>query len=114
MAELGLCEPPSQSSTFHSHLDLDLDQLPHGCALSALSSDDDNDSDPEEAMTPERAVRLWGGGRDLKSHCSSGLSSRDNSALTLTDSDHEHHKSEDESGERKAVAVFVPNTHPLR
>lgn len=91
LAELGLCEPPSQSSTFHS----DLDQVQHGYALSA-GSDLDNDSDPEEAMTPERAVRMWAG-RDMKSRCSSGLSSRENSALTLTDSEHEH-KSEDESG----------------
>ncbi|XP_076131231.1 teneurin-2 isoform X3 [Alosa pseudoharengus] len=91
LAELGLCEPPSQSSTFHS----DLDQVQHGYALSA-ASDPDNESDPEEAMTPERAVRMWGG-RGLKSRCSSGLSSRDNSALTLTDSEHEH-KSDDESG----------------
>ncbi|XP_063059873.1 teneurin-2 [Engraulis encrasicolus] len=94
LADLGLCDPPSQSRTFHS----DLTQVQHGhgyaCGLGAAS---DNESDPDEAMTPERAVRLWSGG-GLKSRCSSGLSSRENSALTLTDSDREHNKSDDESG----------------
>jgi hypothetical protein len=47
-------------------------------------------------MSPERAVQLWGG-HGIKSRRSSGLSSRENSALTLTDSDNEH-KSDDESG----------------
>ncbi|XP_045549339.1 teneurin-1-like [Salmo salar] len=46
-------------------------------------------------MSPERAVQLWGG-HGIKSRRSSGLSSRENSALTLTDSDNEH-KSDDES-----------------
>lgn len=61
-----------------------------------LSAGYDADSDPEGLMTPEHAVQLW---RDqgLKSHHSSGLSSPDHSALTLTDSENEH-RTDDESG----------------
>ncbi|XP_028838153.1 teneurin-2 isoform X4 [Denticeps clupeoides] len=88
-AELGVCDPPGQQGSYRG----DLVQLQHGYNLSAAS---DNDSDPEGVMTPERAVQLWSG-QGLKSRHSSGLSSRENSALTLTDSENEH-KSDDESG----------------
>lgn len=46
-------------------------------------------------MSPEHAIRLWG--RGIKSRRSSGLSSRENSALTLTDSDNDN-KSDEENG----------------
>ncbi|KAM6986662.1 teneurin-2 [Aplochiton taeniatus] len=49
-------------------------------------------------MTPERAVQLWAGHSPVvKSGRSSCLSSRENSALTLTDSDNDY-KTDDESG----------------
>ncbi|XP_031664030.1 teneurin-2-like [Oncorhynchus kisutch] len=101
LAELGVSDQPAQTQTqtqtqhqaaYHSsHSELGL--LQRGYSLSAGS---DADSDPEGAMSPERAVQLWGG-HAIKSRRSSGLSSRENSALTLTDSDNEH-KSDDESG----------------
>uniref|UniRef100_A0A674BQX6 Teneurin-2 n=1 Tax=Salmo trutta TaxID=8032 RepID=A0A674BQX6_SALTR len=75
----------------HEHQEY-LGLLQRGYSLSAGS---DPDSDPEGVMSPERAVQLWGG-HAIKSRRSSGLSSRENSALTLTDSDNEH-KSDDES-----------------
>lgn len=88
LAELGVCEP-QQQSVYCSDLGL----VQQGYSMSAAY---DADSDPEGLMTPEHAVQLW---RDqvLKSHHSSGLSSPDQSALTLTDSENEH-KTDDESG----------------
>lgn len=68
--------------------------LPHrGYSLSAGS---DADTENEAVMSPEHAMRLWG--RGVKSGRSSCLSSRSNSALTLTDTEHEN-KSDSESGE---------------
>ncbi|KAI4889913.1 hypothetical protein NFI96_001786 [Prochilodus magdalenae] len=90
LAELGVCEPPPQQSVYCSDLSL----VQRGYSLSTGS---DADSDPEGVMTPERAVQLWSG-QGLKSCRSSGLSSPDHSALTLTDSENEH-KTDDESGE---------------
>lgn len=99
LAELGVSDQQAQhqhqtqhQAAYHSsHSELGL--LQRGYSLSAGS---DADSDPEGVMSPERAVQLWGG-HGIKSRRSSGLSSRENSALTLTDSDNEH-KSDDESG----------------
>ncbi|XP_042526153.1 teneurin-2 isoform X3 [Dipodomys spectabilis] len=88
LAELSMCEPSPHRSTYCS----DLGILHQGFSLSTGS---DADSDTEGGMSPEHAIRLWG--RGLKSRRSSGLSSRENSALTLTDSDNEN-KSEDENG----------------
>ena len=93
LAELGMGESPG--------LQGDLSLLQHSFALSN-ASDQDPDSDPEGVMTPERAVQLWAGGHGLKSRLSSSLSSRANSALTLTDSDNEH-KTDDESGRREVL-----------
>ncbi|XP_072518552.1 teneurin-2 isoform X4 [Salminus brasiliensis] len=89
LAELGVCEPPQQQSVYCSDLSL----VQRGYSLSTAS---DADSDPEGLMTPERAVQLWSG-QGLKTCRSSGLSSPDHSALTLTDSENEH-KTDDESG----------------
>lgn len=56
-----------------------------------------SDADTEnEVMSPEHAMRLWG--RGVKTGRSSCLSSRSNSALTLTDTEHEN-KSDSENGE---------------
>ncbi|XP_056431085.1 teneurin-2 isoform X7 [Hyla sarda] len=88
LAELGICEPSPHQGGFCS----DVGILHQTYALSAGS---DIDSDNEGGMSPEHAIRLWG--RSIKSRRSSGLSSRENSALTLTDSDNEN-KSDEENG----------------
>uniref|UniRef100_A0AAY5EQA9 Teneurin-2 n=1 Tax=Electrophorus electricus TaxID=8005 RepID=A0AAY5EQA9_ELEEL len=71
----------------------DLGLLHRGYPPSAGS---DADSDPEGSISPEQAMGLWGT-RGVKSRRSSGLSSRENSALTLTDSENDN-KSDEESG----------------
>ncbi|XDB51790.1 hypothetical protein AB1E18_005342 [Capra hircus] len=81
LAELGICEPSPHRSGYCS----DMGILHQGYSLSTGS---DADSDTEGGMSPEHAIRLWG--RGIKSRRSSGLSSRENSALTLTDSDNEN------------------------
>ncbi|XP_052614519.1 teneurin-2 isoform X9 [Peromyscus californicus insignis] len=88
LAELGICEPSPHRTGYCS----DMGILHQGYSLSTGS---DADSDTEGGMSPEHAIRLWG--RGIKSRRSSGLSSRENSALTLTDSDNEN-KSDDENG----------------
>ncbi|XP_031754652.1 teneurin-2-like [Xenopus tropicalis] len=88
LAELGICEPSPHRSGYCS----DIGILHQGYALSAPS---DADSDTEGGLSPEHAIRLWG--RSIKSRRSSGLSSRENSALTLTDSENEN-KSDEENG----------------
>ncbi|KAK3535924.1 hypothetical protein QTP70_021225 [Hemibagrus guttatus] len=88
LAELGICEPTSHQNTYCPNLG-----LLHGYTLSAGS---DADSDPEGPISPERAMQLWST-RNVKSRHSSGQSSHENSALTLTDSENEN-KSDDESG----------------
>ncbi|KAH0616118.1 hypothetical protein JD844_026997 [Phrynosoma platyrhinos] len=76
--------------------------LPHrGYSISAGS---DADTENEGVMSPEHAMRLWG--RGVKSGRSSCLSSRSNSALTLTDTEHEN-KSDSENG--KSFSVFEFN-----
>ncbi|XP_066504597.1 teneurin-2 isoform X2 [Hoplias malabaricus] len=87
LAELGICEPAPHQNAYCPELG-----LLHGYTLNASS---DADSDPEGPISPERAMQLWST-RDIKSRRSSGLSSRENSALTLTDSENEN-KSDDES-----------------
>ncbi|KAJ8337691.1 hypothetical protein SKAU_G00366570 [Synaphobranchus kaupii] len=54
LAELGICDPAPHPSAYCSDLGL----LHRGYSLSAGS---DADSDPEGALSPERAVQLWGG-----------------------------------------------------
>lgn len=102
LAELGICEPSPHRSGYCSDMGL----LHQGYSLSAGS---DADSDTEGGMSPEHAIRLWG--RGIKSRRSSGLSSRENSALTLTDSDNEN-KSDDENGRpASSIRLFhVPGT----
>ena len=60
--------------------------LPHRDYLVSVGSDADTETDG--IMSPEHAVRLWG--RNTKSGRSSCLSSRANSNLTLTDTEHEN------------------------
>ncbi|XP_030069257.1 teneurin-2-like [Microcaecilia unicolor] len=87
LTELGICDPSPHRSGYCS----DIGMLHQGYSLSTGS---DGDSDTERGLSPEHAIRLWG--RGIKSRRSSGLSSRDNSALTLTDSDNEN-KSDEEN-----------------
>uniref|UniRef100_A0A6I8SWH5 Teneurin-1 n=1 Tax=Xenopus tropicalis TaxID=8364 RepID=A0A6I8SWH5_XENTR len=63
----------------------------HGYPLE-MGSDVDTET---EAVSPDRALRMWM--REMKSEHSSCLSSRANSALSLTDTDHER-KSDGENG----------------
>ncbi|XP_071402018.1 teneurin-2-like, partial [Centroberyx affinis] len=94
LAELGVCEPPPPPHPAAVPYCPDLGLLQRGYSLSAGS---DADSDPEGPLSPERAIQLWAGRGGVKSRRSSGVSSRENSALTLTDSDNDN-KSDDESG----------------
>ncbi|KAK7922545.1 hypothetical protein WMY93_009447 [Mugilogobius chulae] len=94
LAELGVCEPTP-------HLTPPLSPT-GGYALSAGS---DADSDPEGPLSPDRAIQLWAGRGGVKSRRSSGVSSRENSALTLTDSENEN-KSDDETADNCSVVNY--------
>lgn len=61
--------------------------LPHRDYSVSVGSDPDTETDG--IMSPEHAVRLWGRS-NTKSGRSSCLSSRANSNLTLTDTEHEN------------------------
>ncbi|KAJ7402703.1 teneurin-3-like protein [Pitangus sulphuratus] len=88
LRQLGVCEPAARRGlAFCAEMG-----LPHrGYSISAGS---DADTENEGVMSPEHAMRLWG--RGVKSGRSSCLSSRSNSALTLTDTEHEN-KSDSEN-----------------
>lgn len=65
----------------------------------------DVDADSQAVMSPERAMRLWGrGGVAKTSGRSSCLSSRSNSVLTLTDTEHEN-KSDSDNGRTTSLPV---------
>uniref|UniRef100_A0A8C2FU75 Teneurin transmembrane protein 3 n=1 Tax=Cyprinus carpio TaxID=7962 RepID=A0A8C2FU75_CYPCA len=90
LRQLGICEPATRRGlAFCAEMG-----LPHrGYSVGAGS---DMDTENEGVMSPERAMRLWG--RGVKSGRNSCLSSRSNSVLTLTDTEHEN-KSDSENGE---------------
>uniref|UniRef100_A0A8C0FR77 Teneurin-4 n=1 Tax=Bubo bubo TaxID=30461 RepID=A0A8C0FR77_BUBBB len=67
--------------------------LPH-CGYS-ISAGSDADTEADVVMSPEHPVRLWG--RNTKSGRSSCLSSRANSNLTLTDTEHENTETDSEN-----------------
>ncbi|KAJ8014931.1 hypothetical protein DPEC_G00020890 [Dallia pectoralis] len=98
LAELGVCDPAPIHPAAPTYCP-DLGLLQRGYSLSA-GSDPDADLDHEGSLSPERAIQLWTGGPGtgggLKSRPGSALSSRENSALTLTDSDNDN-KSDQES-----------------
>ncbi|MFT7796254.1 hypothetical protein Z043-124042 [Arapaima gigas] len=97
LAELAVCDTPVHPGLYQQ------DPGPAQRAYSPnLASDVDSDADVEEVMSPERAIQLWSG-CNTKSRRSSGLSSRENSVLTLTDSDNDG-KSDNESVNR----CFLP------
>eukprot|EP00062_Callorhinchus_milii_P011112 gi/632956729/ref/XP_007894105.1/ PREDICTED: teneurin-3-like isoform X1 [Callorhinchus milii] len=89
LRELGICEPATRRGlAFCAEMG-----LPHrGYSVNTGS---DADTENEGVMSPEHAMRLWG--RGVKSARSSCLSSRSNSALTLTDTEHENNKSDSEN-----------------
>ncbi|TKS69407.1 Teneurin-3 [Collichthys lucidus] len=92
LRQLGICEPPSRRGlAFCSEMG-----LPHrGFSVGTAQ---DLDADSQAVMSPERAMRLWGRGALGKSSGrSSCLSSRSNSVLTLTDTEHEN-KSDSDNG----------------
>lgn len=60
--------------------------LPH-CGYS-MGTSSDADMEADTVLSPEHPVRLWG--RSTRSGRSSCLSSRANSNLTLTDTEHEN------------------------
>ncbi|GCC21958.1 hypothetical protein chiPu_0000341 [Chiloscyllium punctatum] len=95
LTELGICEPSPHRSTAYCP---DMGILHRGYSLS------DADSDTEGAISPEHAIRLWG--RGIKSRRSSGLSSRENSALTLTDSENEK-DSDEEAGQKQSLSHYL-------
>ncbi|EAX04705.1 hCG2025760, isoform CRA_d, partial [Homo sapiens] len=90
LRQLGVCEPATRRGlAFCAEMG-----LPHrGYSISAGS---DADTENEAVMSPEHAMRLWG--RGVKSGRSSCLSSRSNSALTLTDTEHENKSDSENEG----------------
>uniref|UniRef100_A0A8C6IIK3 Teneurin transmembrane protein 3 n=1 Tax=Mus spicilegus TaxID=10103 RepID=A0A8C6IIK3_MUSSI len=98
LRQLGVCESATRRGVaFCAEMG-----LPHrGYSISAGS---DADTENEAVMSPEHAMRLWG--RGVKSGRSSCLSSRSNSALTLTDTEHEN-RSDSESGKSHCLLYYV-------
>ncbi|XP_061628035.1 teneurin-3 isoform X3 [Phyllopteryx taeniolatus] len=87
---LGICEPPSR----HGLVLCSEMGLPHRGFSVATAQDLDVDS--HAVLSPERAMHLWDrGGLGKSSRRSSCLSSRSNSALTLTDTEHENKSDSD-------------------
>uniref|UniRef100_A0A8C6RSI5 Teneurin-1 n=1 Tax=Nannospalax galili TaxID=1026970 RepID=A0A8C6RSI5_NANGA len=88
--EMEFCEAPP---TLCSGYQTDMRSVSrHGYQLEIGS---DVDTETEGAVSPDHALRMWI--RGMKSEHSSCLSSRANSALSLTDTDHER-KSDGENG----------------
>ncbi|XP_029785859.1 teneurin-1 isoform X2 [Suricata suricatta] len=88
--EMEFCETPH---TLCSGYQTDMHSISrHGYQLEMGS---DVDTETEGAVSPDHALRMWI--RGMKSEHSSCLSSRANSALSLTDTDHER-KSDGENG----------------
>ena len=83
LRDLGFGEAlPSHAATYRTDLG-----MPHRDYSVSVGSDADTETDG--IMSPEHAVRLWGRS-NTKSGRSSCLSSRANSNLTLTDTEHEN------------------------
>ncbi|RXN04450.1 teneurin-3 isoform X1 [Labeo rohita] len=100
LRQLGICEPATRRGlAFCAEMG-----LPHrGYSVGAGS---DVDTENEGVMSPERAMRLWG--RGVKAGRNSCLSSRSNSALTLTDTEHEN-KSDSENVMVSYNSLVVPS-----
>lgn len=102
LRQLGICEPPSRRGlAFCSEMG-----LPHRGF--SVGTPQDLDADSQAVMSPERAMRLWGrGGLGKSSGRSSCLSSRSNSVLTLTDTEHEN-KSDSDNGRTSPWLFLSP------
>lgn len=97
--EIEFCETPP---TLCSGYQTDMHSVSrHGYQLEMGS---DVDTETEGAASPDHALRMWI--RGMKSEHSSCLSSRANSALSLTDTDHER-KSDGENGKKTTFAVLL-------
>lgn len=105
LRHLGMYEPPppQRGLTFCS----DLGVSHRGFSVGTVQ---DLDDDGPAAMSPEHGGRLWCRG-DLgkSSERSSCLSSRSNSVLTLTDTEHEN-KSDSENGRRPPRPPALPGS----
>ncbi|RMB98410.1 hypothetical protein DUI87_25316 [Hirundo rustica rustica] len=98
LQELEFCETPRMlCSGYQAELQ---GVAEHGYPLEVGS---DGDTETEGAASPEHALRMWM--RGIKSEHSSCLSSRANSALSLTDTDHER-KSDGEN--ERGFAEHLP------
>uniref|UniRef100_A0A3P8Z850 Teneurin-4 n=1 Tax=Esox lucius TaxID=8010 RepID=A0A3P8Z850_ESOLU len=102
LRDLGFGDPlPPHVASYRA--DLGLGSAGVGVALPhrdySVSVGSDADTETDGIMSPEHAVRLWA--RNTKSGRSSCLSSRANSNLTLTDTEHEN--TENESSVPNAV-----------
>lgn len=89
LRQLGICEPPPRRGLAlcpETGLSHPLSSYPRGPAV----------TENHEPVSPERTMALWGTG--AKSGQNSCLSSRSNSALTLTDTEMDN-KSDTEMGE---------------
>lgn len=77
----------------------------HGVAEHSypLEVGSDVDTETEGGASPDHALRMWM--RGMKSEHSSCLSSRANSALSLTDTDHER-KSDGENGNEEIHLMY--------
>ncbi|KAJ8271773.1 hypothetical protein COCON_G00106320 [Conger conger] len=86
LRQLGICEPAARRGlAFCAEMG-----LPHR----GYTAGSEPDPQSEAVMSPEHAMRLWG--RGVKAGRNSCLSSRSNSALTLTDTEHDN-KSDSEN-----------------
>ncbi|XP_029605235.1 teneurin-3-like [Salmo trutta] len=106
LRQLGICEPSTRRGlAFCAEMG-----LPHrGYSVGAGS---DVDPENEGVMSPERAMRLWG--RGVKSGGrNSCLSSRSNSALTLTDTEHEN-KSDSDNAKKDLAKLQLSENRAAR
>ncbi|XP_071361050.1 teneurin-3 isoform X2 [Trachinotus anak] len=107
LRQLGICEPPSRRGlAFCSEMG-----LPHrGFSVGTAP---DLDTDSQAVMSPERTMRLWGrGGLSKSSGRSSCLSSRSNSVLTLTDTEHDNKSDSDNEQQSNHHGSTLPPVPP--
>ncbi|NXA45903.1 TEN1 protein, partial [Nothocercus julius] len=100
--ELEFCEPPRMLCSGYQAEGRGPSE--HSYPLEVAS---DGDTETEGGASPDHALRLWMHG--MKSEHSSCLSSRANSALSLTDTDHER-KSDGENGAPWASQIMMERT----
>ncbi|XP_061736852.1 teneurin-3 isoform X2 [Nerophis ophidion] len=111
LRQLGICEPPSRRGLVFCS---DMGLPHHGFSVPTT----DLDVDGQAVISPERAMRLWGRGGPVKpSGRSSCLSSRSNSVLTLTDTEHDNKSDSDNeqpSNHHSSTLPPVPPPHRQR